>query len=255
MIDLDALISVVAQLRSERGCPWDRAQTPQSMARYVIEESHELVEALEGGDWVSIQEELGDLLFIVALIAQMADEAGAFDLNGAARIAADKMVRRHPAVFGHAASTSGLAAWEARKAAERAQRPSALHGIPKALPALLRAEKVGARAAAVGFDWPDASGPRAKIDEELAELDQAIADREPERIAHELGDVLLSVANLGRHLPGEGAEAALRRANQRFERRFAGVEERVAAAGLEPGQASPELLERFWAQAKAMESL
>jgi len=254
MSDLDELLSVVARLRCERGCPWDRAQTPSSMARYVLEEAHELVESLESADWDAIRDELGDLLFIVALIAQMAKEADAFDLHDAAGTAAAKMVRRHPGVFGDEPSSSGLASWEAHKARERAPRPSALSGIPAALPALLRAEKIGARAAAVGFDWPDPSGPRAKIDEELQELDRALAAGDPAEITHELGDVLLSVVNLGRHLPGPGAEAALRAANRRFTQRFAGVEQRATAAGLAPGQASPETLELFWEQAKAEET-
>jgi MazG family protein len=254
MSGLDALLAVVARLRGPDGCPWDRAQTPASMARFVLEEAHELVEALDAGDPAAIRDELGDLLFTVALVARMFEEARAFSLSDAAEGAATKMIDRHPHVFGDAPPDSaGIVAWEAHKAASRPERTSVLDGVPRALPALLRAERLGHKARALRFDWPDADGPRRKLDEEVAELDEAIAAGDPDRMTHELGDVLLTLASLGRHLPGPGAEAALRAANLRFESRFRAVERAVAASGDDPTRVDPDVLERYWDDAKRAE--
>jgi MazG family protein len=248
----DELVGVVARLRGEGGCPWDRAQTPASFRPYVLEEAYELAEAIDRGDPAEQRKELGDVLFQVVMLAQMASEAGSFTVEEVARGVADKMVRRHPHVFDAAhVSTRDegeISAWEARKARERAGG-SALDGVPDALPALLRAHRVSEKAATVGFDWPDVPSVRAKVDEELAELDAAVASGDPEAIGEELGDLLFALVNLGRHLP-VGAEDALRTATRKFERRFRAVEARVAALGLRVDELPPAELEAHWQQVK-----
>jgi MazG family protein len=254
MSSIDELLSVVARLRAPDGCAWDRAQTASSMSRYAIEEAFEVAEAIDSGDRRALVGELGDLLFIVALIARIAEDEGSFCFDDVAGAASAKMIARHPHVFGDAAPDSGgIASWEARKAERETGRASLLDGVPRALPALLRAERIGAKASAIGFDWADAAGPRAKLDEEIAELDAAIASGDEARITDELGDVLFTVANLSRHLPGPGAEAALRGASAKFERRFTGVELRLRASGLPRHAVGGAQLERWWAEAKAEE--
>ena len=212
MSALDDLVSLVATLRGPAGCPWDRAQTPATMRPYLLEEAYEVVEAIDGGEPGALQAELGDLLFQIVLIAQMAQEAGRFSIQDVALGIHHKMVRRHPHVFvpGHVEADAGsVSAWEARKAMERPAGSSALDGVPNALPALIRAHRVGEKAARVGFDWPDAGGVREKVDEELGELDAALAGGNPAEIVDEYGDALLALANLGRAL-GLSPEDALR---------------------------------------------
>jgi nucleoside triphosphate diphosphatase len=242
---LDALVEIMRRLRDpETGCAWDREQTFATIAPYTIEEAYEVADAIERDDMVGLQDELGDLQLQVVYHARIAEERGAFAIADVLRSIRDKMVRRHPHIFGDAVHSPG---WEQLKADEResdADR-SALAGVALALPALKRAEKLQKRAARVGFDWPDASGPRAKIDEELAELEAAAT--EAERHA-ELGDLLFSVVNLARHL-GIDPEAALRDANGRFERRFRKVET-LSEAPL-AGQ-SIDQLEALWQRAKAL---
>ena len=243
---LDDLVKLVAQLRAPDGCPWDREQTPESMRTYLLEENDDTDELMK---------ELGDLLFLVALVARMYEERGVFKLEDVVRTVTAKMVRRHPHVFGDDADVDLDAAqvvdrWEAIKAQERGQGGSALDGVPSALPSLLRAHRVSEKAAAVGFDWTDASGPRRKLDEEISELDQALADGDRHEIDHELGDVLFTLVNLGRHVGGTGADDALRIATDRFSERFRGVEARARAAGVSPHDADPDTLERWWQQAK-----
>lgn len=239
---IDRLLAVVARLRDPvSGCDWDLAQTFGSLAPYAIEEGYEVADALGRGDVAAIKDELGDLLLQVVLNAQVAADMGAFGFDDVAAAIADKMVRRHPHVFGGASERPD---WEAIKATERGAASSVLDGVALALPALMRAQKVQARAARVGFDWPDAAGPRAKIDEELAEVDAAAS---PAHLRDEIGDVLFSVVNYARHV-GVDAEAALRDATAKFDRRFRHVEARDAFAG-----ADLPTLERLWQDAKIEE--
>lgn len=231
---IDRLLAVMARLRDpERGCEWDVAQTFATIAPYTIEEAYEVADACARGDMPELKDELGDLLLQVVFHARMAEEIGAFTFDDVATAIADKMERRHPHIFGDAAE-GGHHLWEVVKAQERAAKedPSALAGVALGLPALLRAEKLQKRAARVGFDWPDSSGPRAKIDEEVAEIEAASADTREE----EFGDLLFAVVNWARH-EGIDPEAALRAANAKFERRFRAMEDRAGGslAGLNLG--------------------
>ncbi len=249
------LLEIMARLRDPaHGCPWDREQDFASIAPYTLEEAYEVADAIERGDLAALEEELGDLLLQVVFHAQLARERGAFDFERVVQGIAAKLIRRHPHVFGDerlAGAAEQSVRWDEIKAAEKA---AASHGggllddVPLALPALLRAAKLGRRAARLGFDWPDAEGVRLKVDEELAELDAALGSGERARIAHEFGDLLLALANLARHLDLD-AEGALRSANHRFATRFRHVEARVAAGG---GR-TPAELERYWQEAKAQE--
>src|SRR6266478_2842563 len=232
---MTALLELMARLRDpERGCPWDVRQTFATIAPYTIEEAYEVADAIERGDPAQIRDELGDLLFQVVFHARMAEERGWFDFAAVATAIHDKLVRRHPHVFAGASPTPDelVRVWEEQKAQERAESaasgPAAegtvLAGVPRALPALLRAAKLGRRAARVGFDWPDAQQVRAKVLEELHEMDAALAGAtDAGGVAEELGDLLFSIVNWSRHLKLD-AEGALREANAKFERRFARME-------------------------------
>ncbi|MEN0060934.1 MAG: nucleoside triphosphate pyrophosphohydrolase [Myxococcota bacterium] len=251
------LVSIVLRLRGEQGCPWDRAQTPASMRPFVLEEAYEVVDAIDRGDDAELKKELGDVLFQIVLLARMAEERGVFTIEDVVAGINDKMIVRHPHVFGDAAADPsasaaevGLKAWEARKAKERQHRGSALDGLPLALPALLRAHRVSDKAAVVGFDWPDRDSVREKVREELAELDEAIAQDDAEAIGEEFGDLLFSLVNLGRHLP-VGAESALRKATSKFERRFRAIEASFQAEGRTVHEASMDELEARWAEVKS----
>ena len=253
---IERLLGIMARLRDpEVGCPWDRAQDLRSIAPHTLEEAYEVVDAIERGELRELCGELGDLLFQVVFYARIAEEQGAFRFDDVAAAACDKLVRRHPHVFGGEAVADPAAqtrAWETLKAEERsaAGQGGALEGLPLALPALTRARKLGRRAAAAGFDWPDAAGPRAKITEELAELDHARATgADRSRLEAELGDLLFSVVNLARHLDLD-PETALRGANSRFERRFGCVEQGLAERGITAASAGPELLDTLWEGAK-----
>ena len=240
---LDALVAIMRRLRDpETGCAWDREQTFETIAPYTIEEAYEVADAIARGDMAELKDELGDLQLQVVYHATIAAERGTFTIDDVIRGICDKMVRRHPHIFGDAADSPG---WEALKAAERGGRedPSAVAGVALALPALKRAEKIQNRAARVGFDWPDAAGPRTKIDEELAEIEGATSGDER---AAELGDLLFSVVNYARHL-GIDPEAALREATARFERRFRRVEE-ITDKPLK--NLDIEALEALWQEAK-----
>ena len=254
----DELVDIVARLRGEGGCPWDRAQTPQTMRPYVLEESYEVLDAIDLGDARLLRKELGDVLFQIVLLAQMHSEAGDFDRSDVLEAINRKMIDRHPHVFANEAldlhgdvdpTEVGLAAWEQRKAKERSADASVLDGVPRALPALLRAHRVSEKAAATGFDWPDVTGVRAKLSEELAELDEAVASGDEEAIGEELGDVFFTLVNLGRHLP-VGGETALRQATSKFEARFRRVEALCRERGISPHDASSEELEAMWEEAK-----
>jgi nucleoside triphosphate diphosphatase len=256
MKEMEVLLEVMQRLRDpERGCPWDVAQTFESIAPYTLEEAFEVADAIERGDLDALREELGDLLFQVVFHARMAEEQGAFDFAAVAGGLADKMRRRHPHVFSTAEIVDAAAqttAWEAHKAQERSARGEGmLDGVPVALPALARAQKLGRRAARVGFDWPEAVAVLDKLAEETAELEAAIAARAtaPEAVEEELGDLLFTVANLARHLEVD-AEGALRRASLKFEHRFRALEARLAAAGRRPEDASPDELDRLWNEVK-----
>ena len=253
---LQRLLSVMVRLRDpDTGCPWDRAQTPPSIAPGTIEEACEVAEAAEAADVGHWREELGDLLFHVVFHARLAEEAGQFDFDAVAEDAADKLEQRHPHVFGDEDATSASdlnARWEQRKSGARRRIDEHL---PAQLPALMRAWKLQKRAASLGFDWPDANGPRDKITEELGELEQAQQLGQPsmrERVTEELGDLLFAVVNYARHL-GVEPEQALRAANRKFIRRFRFIESRLSEAGLRPGDADLEYLDSLWNQAKEEE--
>lgn len=247
---LHHLLAVVARLRAPDGCPWDRKQTEASMAPCLIEEAHEAADALRRGATAEAREELGDVLVNVALLGQIAAEQGRAGVDAVAGAAAEKLIRRHSHVFGDVEVDGAEMAyqnWEKQKRAEG--RRSVLAGVPQGLPALLRAFRVGEKAARAGFDWPDRSGPRAKLDEELAELDAAVAAADQAAIAAELGDVLFSVCNLARHL-GVQPEMALAATTDKFQRRFAFVE---AAFDHELAGRSLAELDAAWDRAKAAE--
>ena len=254
------LLAVMAWLRDRQyGCPWDVDQTFKTIAPYTIEEAYEVADAIERDDMPALKEELGDLLLQVVYHAQIAQEAQAFGFADVAAAIADKMVDRHPHVFADARIDTAEAqtvSWEARKAAERAAKQTAeptgaLDGVARALPALLRAEKIQKRAARVGFDWTETAPVIDKIEEELGELRAEIeaGTVDQARLAGELGDVLFAVANLARHCKVD-PEAALRATNDKFERRFGYIERRLADQGRKPADASLEEMEALWQEAK-----
>ena len=256
------LLGIMARLRDpERGCPWDREQDFASIAPYTIEEAYEVAEAIAENDMASLKDELGDLLFQVVFHARMAEERSAFTFADVAEAIADKMLRRHPHVFGDAAIGDAAAqtvAWEEHKAKERkarnAHRPqSALDGVGAALPALTRAEKIQKRAARVGFDWPAAAPILDKIEEEIGELRAELESGAPaDRVEDELGDLFFALANLARRLDLD-AEGALRRATAKFERRFHGMEALAAADGETLAGQPLAALDALWERVKAEE--
>ena len=240
---LDRLVAIMRRLRDPRtGCEWDSVQDFDTIAPYTIEEAYEVADAIARKDMDGLVDELGDLQLQVVFHARMAEEAGLFTLENVLNRISDKMERRHPHIFGDA-EHGGHHLWEIIKAEERAANPdkSALASVALALPALERAAKLQRRAARTGFDWPDASGPRAKIDEELAELE---AETDHPRMLEEMGDLLFAVVNLARHLNIE-PEAALREANRKFERRFRTIEQAPGFSDM-----SLEEMEALWVEAK-----
>jgi ATP diphosphatase len=255
--ELDALLALMRTLRDpEAGCPWDREQNFVTIAPFTIEEAYEVADAIGRGDLDRLRDELGDLLFQVVFHARMAEEAGRFDFAAVARGIRDKLVRRHPHIFveHRAVDVAQLhVSWESQKARERAA--AGVHGVlsdvPRALPALARAAKLGRRARRVGFDWPQAAGVRAKIDEELAEVDAALAAGDREQVADELGDLLFSVANWARHLEVD-AEDALRRAALKFERRFECMEQAAQRQGRALAELDAGQWDTLWREAKSL---
>jgi ATP diphosphatase len=253
---LEALLDLVQRLRDpQSGCPWDRQQSFASLAPFTIEEAYEVVDAIGRNDTDRLRDELGDLLFQIVFHARLAEEQGSFDFAAVARGIADKLVRRHPHVFAdpkEVALEQLHVSWEAQKARERASAgaPGALADVPLALPALVRAARLGRRAARVGFDWDSAAGVRAKVAEELAEADAALAAGQPDALAEEIGDLLFTIANWARHLQFD-AEDALRVAALRFERRFEHMERVAAQRGLELDGLSGAQWEALWSAAKA----
>ncbi|TGD98043.1 nucleoside triphosphate pyrophosphohydrolase [Methylobacterium nonmethylotrophicum] len=264
------LLGIMARLRDPQdGCPWDLAQSHASIVPYTIEEAYEVADAVERGDPEDLRDELGDLLFQVVFQARIAEEAGAFGFDDVATAIADKMVRRHPHIFGDARDLDQAAVnaqWAAIKAQERAEKArraaqagtgrsapqGTLSGVPLALPALSRAEKISRKAASVGFDWPDAAEVIAKVREETDEVAQALAGEGPEAVAEEIGDLLFSVANLARHA-GVDPEEALRRANRKFQRRFSAMEAEVTKDGRTLPEAGLAAMEAAWAAVKRRE--
>ena len=248
------LLDLMARLRDPQdGCAWDRAQTFATIVPHTIEEAYEVADAVTRGDLDSLRDELGDLLFQVVFHARMAEEMGLFGFDDVAHGITDKLIARHPHVFGDLANdgTPREERWERIKAEERAAKGTAgaLEGVALALPALLRAEKLQKRAARVGFDWPDPAGPAAKIAEELAEFEAAA----PEDKAEEAGDLLFAVVNyLRKH--GIATEEALRAANGKFERRFAGMETLAAQRGLDFPALNLDGQEALWQAVKASEA-
>jgi MazG family protein len=257
------LVSIMAQLRSPDGCPWDREQTLASLRPYLLEETYEALEALDTGDMAGLREELGDLLLEVVFLSRIAEESGTFSVSDAIDAIVDKLVRRHPHVFGADARLSTphevRGKWEEMKASERstaAAPKTILGGVPKTLPSLLRAYEYGARAAAVGFDWVQAADVVAKIDEEIQELRDAVNLSNPGNpsnpgndIEEELGDLLFAIANLSRKL-GVEPEAALRRANDKFLSRFTEVERRLTSTGQRLQEKTLDELEATWQEVK-----
>jgi ATP diphosphatase len=249
--EITRLLGIMARLRDPTGgCPWDQVQDFATIAPYTIEEAYEVADAASRRDMPALKDELGDLLFQVVYHARMAEEAGAFSFTDVAAAIADKMLRRHPHVFGDEAARAAGAhteAWEAQKEAERraAAQEGVLAGVPAALPALTHAEKLTKRAARVGFDWPNAGTVLDKLDEEVAELRAELAEADPDRLEDELGDMLFVLANLARKLHLD-PEAALRRANAKFTRRFNAVERLLAADGITPAEAGLPRMEAAW---------
>ncbi len=258
----EKLVAIMARLREPGGCPWDREQTHASLRRFVLEETHEVLEAIDQGSPDDLCEELGDFLFEAVFLARISEEAGDFAIGDAIDAVCDKLVRRHPHVFargtGDAPLTSDqvVESWAAIKARERvaaggeaAPARTTLSGVPLALPALARAHALGSRAAEVGFDWPDARDVVAKIEEEVAELRHEIDAGDAGRAEEEMGDLLFALANLSRKL-GIEPEAALRRANAKFTTRFEAVERAFAARGQSLGSATLDAMEAEWARVK-----
>lgn len=254
------LVEIMARLRDpDRGCPWDVEQDFDTIAPYTLEEAHEVAEAIARRDMAALRDELGDLLFQVVYHARLAEEAGAFGFGDVVAAISEKMVRRHPHVFGDASRDRTAAEqtvdWERVKAAERAAGPAssgALAGVATTLPALTRAVKLQARAARVGFDWPDAGAVLDKIAEEAGELVEARDSGRDARIAEEYGDLMFAMANLARHLAID-PETALRGANAKFIRRFEAIEAALAAEGRTPADSTLAEMDALWDAAKARE--
>jgi ATP diphosphatase len=268
--DLSRLIEIMAALRNpESGCPWDIEQSFASIAAYTIEEAYEVADAIERGDFEDLREELGDLLLQVVFHARMAEEEGRFDFGGVVEAITEKLIRRHPHVFGEAReldTEAVKALWgrikaeekkgraEARKRAGREAEapPGALSGVPGSMPALTRALKLQEKAAKVGFDWEDVRGVVAKLREEIAETEAEIAAGTRDELMGEIGDLLFAAVNLARYVDVD-PEAALRGANAKFERRFSHIERRLAENGRRPEGAELEEMEALWQEAKSFE--
>ena len=269
--DIARLLEIMAALRTPRtGCPWDLEQDFASIAPYTLEEAYEVVDAIERGDLADLRDELGDLLLQVVFHARMAEEQGSFAFGDVVEAITRKLIRRHPHVFGNTEDLSPEAVkslWDSIKAEEKAERRAAresigqgsephearfLGGIPTALPALTRAQKLTAKAAKVGFDWPEAAQVIDKIHEELEEVKEASSSGQKDRIEDEIGDLLFSVTNLARHF-GIDPERALRRTNAKFERRFSSIEAALERQDRTLDEASLEEMEELWVAAKTAE--
>jgi MazG family protein len=256
----DALVEIMDRLRDPGGCPWDREQTYASLRGFLLEEAYEVAEAIDDGDPEHLREELGDLLFQVVFLSKLAKEEGRFDAADVIEGIATKMIRRHPHVFAEDSAEDAaevLRKWEEIKKREKEEagkeaRASLLDGLPRALPALVKAQRLGDKAARVGFDWPEPAAVIAKVEEELGELREAVRGEDAAAAAEELGDLLFAAAMLGRKL-GVDPEAALEAANAKFRRRFAGVEQALREQGVPLEQAGLERMDRLWNETKARE--
>lgn len=253
----EQLLTVMARLRGEGGCPWDREQTRQSLTPFLIEEAYEVLEAIETGSPPELMEELGDVLFQVVFHSQLAQERGEFTMTDLLAALIDKMVRRHPHVFGDATVTTAseaLAQWEHLKQAERSTEasPSLLDGIPRSLPALLRAHRVQSKASRVGFDWKKPEEAWEKVREEIDEVERSLQSVKRAEIEEEFGDLMFALVNVARLL-GFDAEVCLHRATRKFQVRFAAMEAEVRREGKDLGRLSLEEMERRWQAGKARE--
>jgi MazG family protein len=251
------LVDIMARLRAPGGCPWDREQTLESLRQFVLEESYEVLDAIDRGDYADLRGEIGDFIFEGVFLARIAEDDGHFTVADSLRAICDKLVRRHPHVFGdtNGVRTPGqvLEQWEQIKSREQkdaGKTRSVLSGLPKALPALLHAHEIGTRVAAVGFDWAHTESVIDKIQEEVAELREAVTTEGRDRVEEEMGDLLFSIANLARKM-GIEPEAALRKANAKFSTRFTAVERRLETRGRTVHDATLDELEAEWQQVKA----
>jgi tetrapyrrole methylase family protein / MazG family protein len=255
--DMGSIISVIKKLRSPSGCPWDREQTREKMGYYLIEEAHEAKEAIDEGSPQKIQEELGDLLFQLLTVIEISEERGEFSLAEVIEQARDKMVRRHPHVFGkHSVNDANevVANWVQIKKQEKKEvkeEDSIVGGIPKSIPSLHRAYLITQRASRVGFDWDDKEGVLKKLKEEVKELESAVSVGNKERIAQEMGDLLFSIVNLGRFLEVD-PESAVTKAVDRFTSRFRYIEQRLKERGKDPSQSTLEEMDQLWEEAKKL---
>jgi tetrapyrrole methylase family protein / MazG family protein len=253
--NISDLLVIMEKLRSPEGCPWDKEQDHKSILSCLIEETYEFIDAVDNEDLENMQEELGDLLLQVVFHAQMAKEKGHFDFDDIADTISEKLIRRHPHVFGEVqleGSDAVVQQWEEIKKQEKKDAPkSALSGVPNNLPALLKAQKIQKKAAQVGFDWPDTQGPAEKIREELAEFEIECNAGDTDKMEAEFGDLLFSVVNLGRKLKID-PEKALGRTNQKFVKRFHEIEKQIAADGKEAKGLDLAALDQYWEKAKAI---
>lgn len=255
---IERLLGIMERLRGPDGCPWDREQTLRSLRPYVLEETYEVLEAIDAGDTREHCEELGDLLLQIVFQAQLTKEQGQFEFADVANAISSKLVSRHPHVFGDVEVKDAdevLRQWAALKREEKRAKgrgESVLEGVPREMPALARADRLTEKASRIGFDWPDAGGAREKVTEELAELDEAIASGDRAAVEHELGDVLFALANLSRKL-GIPPEEALRGSVSRFVTRFSHIERELARRGVPHGAASLEEMDALWNEAKVLE--
>lgn len=255
------LVEIMARLRAPGGCPWDRKQTFDTIKSYLLEETYEVMDAIDAQDWQALGEELGDLLLQPIFFAEMAAEQGLFTISDSLDAINEKLVRRHPHVFGDAAAETPddvKLRWDEIKKQEKQHDAtsgsrSVLDRVPRSLPALVEAEKISDKAASIGFEWPDIAGVIEKLQEEAAELAGARETQSHERIEHEIGDLLFTVVNLARFLKVD-PEQALRKTNGRFRKRFAYVERQIAASGKDVSEISLDRMEEFWQEAKRLET-
>lgn len=259
--DIEKLRQLVQRLRAPDGCPWDQKQTLESVRAYLLEEAHEAAAAIDGGDRRELLGELGDLIFQAVFVAALTEEEGAFDLGDAIDSVHQKMIERHPHVFGEtrlADAQAVLRAWEQRKleqkaSEEQAAKRSLLAGVPASLPALTGAHRMTQKAAAIGFDWSEVEDVVAKVREELHEVEEVLDDDTPDRQREEIGDLLFAVVNLARHL-GIDAEAALAGANRKFRRRFSAIEDALADRDRNLADATLDEMDALWQRAKESEN-
>ena len=252
----DELVALMTTLRGPNGCPWDRKQTFESLKPFIVEEAYEVVDAIDRGERHALAEELGDFLLQAVFVAELAREEGSFDIHDVITTIHEKLVRRHPHVFGDVEAKDAeqvLVNWEKLKNEERkAENKSVLAGVPQSLPALLKASRLTEKAARIGFDWRRAEDVFAKIDEEIGELREAIDAKDPRKIHDEVGDLLFSIANIARKL-GVNAEEALQSSNRKFTSRFESMERAVRTEGRNLDQLTLEQMDSLWDEAKAAE--